>query len=278
MILAFKVRSREDLATARAALAEDVGDAVDLGIEPCLSHAPREPLSCSDVLGGERRAMHARLVSAEGCKGPQVRQHALRLDGCHSLARVSQTMLRWRGRALPRRLSHWRVLDRRSSLGGRCRRASARHRVGSPGDILPDRQAGGQPVCWAGWSDCESGTVTRGACAGVPGPPAQGKNAARTCSARGIVRDVNEAARDVFPVETCRLSVGRWRRRPRTNFSLVLAHLRPGSDAARGRKLPGQPQRVHFFAWYTGPRRIAAPGRPPGELGVLRVDADQNWI
>ena len=88
MILAFKVRSREDLAAARAALAEDVGDAVDLSIKSCLSHAPREPLSCSDVLGGERRAMHASLVSAEGCKGPQVRQHPLRLDGCHSLARV----------------------------------------------------------------------------------------------------------------------------------------------------------------------------------------------
>ena len=49
MVLAFKMRSRERLATARTALAEDVGDAVDLGIEPCLAHPGREPLPRSDV-------------------------------------------------------------------------------------------------------------------------------------------------------------------------------------------------------------------------------------
>jgi hypothetical protein len=57
-------------------------------------------------------------------------------------------MLEWKGRTLPRRLSHWWVLDRRSSLGGHHRRASARNRVGSPGDILPDRQAWGQSLWW----------------------------------------------------------------------------------------------------------------------------------
>ena len=32
--------------------------------------------------------MHAGLVGAEGCKRAQIGQHALGLDGCHSLARV----------------------------------------------------------------------------------------------------------------------------------------------------------------------------------------------
>src|SRR5262249_35440768 len=35
MVLAFKMRSRESLGSTRTALAEDVGDAVDFGIEPC---------------------------------------------------------------------------------------------------------------------------------------------------------------------------------------------------------------------------------------------------
>src|SRR5262245_8516706 len=73
MVLAFKVRSRESLGTARTALAEDVGDAVDLGIEPRLTHPGREPLPRSDVRGGEGGTVHPGLVSAEGSKGSQVR-------------------------------------------------------------------------------------------------------------------------------------------------------------------------------------------------------------
>src|SRR5215467_8702298 len=59
MVLAFKMRPRESLGTARTALAEDIGDAVDLGIESCLPHPRREPLSRSDVRGGERGTVHA---------------------------------------------------------------------------------------------------------------------------------------------------------------------------------------------------------------------------
>src|SRR6516162_3047253 len=33
-----------------------------------------------------------------------------------------------------------------------------------------------------------------------------------------------------------------------------------------------------FRLVHAGPRRVAAPGRPPGELGVLRVDADQAAV
>src|SRR5262245_12829682 len=63
MILAFKVRSRKDLATTRVALAEDVGDAVNLGIEPCLPHALSEPLSCRRC-PGQRASGDAR----QSCK------------------------------------------------------------------------------------------------------------------------------------------------------------------------------------------------------------------
>src|SRR5215510_9807860 len=73
MVLAFKMRSRESLATARTALAEDVGNAVDLGIEPCLTHPGREPLPRGDVRSGQGGTVHAGLVSAEGCEGFQVR-------------------------------------------------------------------------------------------------------------------------------------------------------------------------------------------------------------
>src|SRR5262249_57512654 len=45
------------------------------------------------------------------------------------------------------------------------------------------------------------------------------------------------------------------------------------SDAARGTSIGSLFRLVH-----AGPRRVAAPGRPPGELGVLRVDADQAAV
>src|SRR5689334_21998353 len=73
VVLAFKMRARESLGTARPALAEDVGDAVDLGIKPCLAHPGCEPLPRGDVRGGEGGAVHAGLVGAEGGEGTQVR-------------------------------------------------------------------------------------------------------------------------------------------------------------------------------------------------------------
>src|SRR5262245_23817720 len=66
MVLTFKMRSRESLATARTALAQYVGDAIDLGIEPGLTHAAREPFSCSDVRVRQGGTMHTCLVGAEG--------------------------------------------------------------------------------------------------------------------------------------------------------------------------------------------------------------------
>src|SRR5262245_8511942 len=84
IILAFKMRSRERLATARPAFAENVGDAVDLGIEPRLAHPGREPLPRGDVRGREGGSVHAGLVRAEASEGAQVRQDALRVDVCHA--------------------------------------------------------------------------------------------------------------------------------------------------------------------------------------------------
>ena len=84
MVLAFQMRAGQRLATGRRALAEDVGDAVDGGVEAGLAHAAHEPFARGDVLLGQRWAMHARLVGAEGGERAQVGQHALRLDVCHA--------------------------------------------------------------------------------------------------------------------------------------------------------------------------------------------------
>src|SRR5262249_52062468 len=71
-----------------------------------------------------------------------------------------------------------------------------------------------------------------------------------------------------------------WPATSRTRFSLALAQARPGPDAARGtsnywvRAATGS----LFRLVDAGPRRVAAPGRPPGELGGLRVDADQAAV
>src|SRR6185503_8668126 len=63
----------------------------------------------------------------------------------------------------------------------------------------------------------------------------------------------------------------------RASFSLTLAHTRPGSGA--GRQIAGSAATGSLFRLvHAGPRRVAAPGRPPCELGVLRVDADQAAV
>jgi len=73
IVLAFQMRAGEDLAAGRRALAEDIADAVDRGDEVGLRQSTREPFAGRDVLLGERRAVHAALVSPERREGAQVR-------------------------------------------------------------------------------------------------------------------------------------------------------------------------------------------------------------
>jgi hypothetical protein len=87
MVLALQVRSRGNLATARAALAENIGDTVDVGIEPYLSHPRHEPFSCSDVLGRERDGRCTPVLKAP--KAARVR----RSDGMRSGLMVAIRLL-----------------------------------------------------------------------------------------------------------------------------------------------------------------------------------------
>src|SRR5690349_17183549 len=84
IVLAFEMRSRQSLGTARTALSEDVGDAIDLGIQPCLTHPGHEPLPRGDVRSGEGGTVNAGLVAAKAGERLQVREDALRFDVCHA--------------------------------------------------------------------------------------------------------------------------------------------------------------------------------------------------
>jgi hypothetical protein len=83
MILALKMRACENLAPAGAAHTNHVADAIDLCIEPSLGHALDQPLPRGNVLGRERRPVHAGFVRTERAKLVQVSQNAFGLDRRH---------------------------------------------------------------------------------------------------------------------------------------------------------------------------------------------------
>src|SRR5262249_236037 len=80
MVLALQMGSRQHFGAARTASPENVGDAVNLGVEPGLPHAQDKPLACRNFLRRQRRAMPPGLVGAELRKPAQVGEDTLRLD------------------------------------------------------------------------------------------------------------------------------------------------------------------------------------------------------
>ena len=71
-------------------------------------------------------------------------------------------------------------------------------------------------------------------------------------------RGDNRPAPDLWLDDTAYLADRRSPATSRTIFSLALAHTWPGRTLHAGRQITGQPQRAHFFTWYT-PVRAASP-------------------
>jgi hypothetical protein len=77
VVLAFEVRSREQLGSRLCAGAKDIADAVDRGGEACVGQLLHQPIQRKLVRLGEGRLVHAGLVRANGTERIEIGENAL---------------------------------------------------------------------------------------------------------------------------------------------------------------------------------------------------------
>src|SRR5258705_11939543 len=86
------MRPRQRARAAAPAAADDVRDAVDLGLEAGVSQAPREPMPRGDIVGRQGWTVHAGFVAAEFGKALEIADKPAGIDLWHPLSPVNRAV------------------------------------------------------------------------------------------------------------------------------------------------------------------------------------------